>query len=140
MDDLRFGTRNKRGDWAPNGHAEIAFFWNRPLDLKAWVKFLIGYVWPWNAFHMAVTLLYWHYLLPDWEVMRTLSWNWALYLYAINGNNAGTISAALQYAPVGRTQIAGGLESLLNASQTSTRTDTSWQTMAAIVTAAAAQP
>ena len=34
---------------------------------------------------MAVTLLYWNYLLPDWETMKTLSWGWALCLYAVNG-------------------------------------------------------
>ena len=30
MDDLQFGTRNKRGDWAPNGRLEIAPFWAWP--------------------------------------------------------------------------------------------------------------
>ncbi len=84
MDDLQFGTRNKRGDWTPKVNPEIAFFWSKPLDIKAWVKFLIGYVWPWNVFHMAVTLLYWHYVLPDWDTMKTLSWSWALWLYAVN--------------------------------------------------------
>ena len=24
MDDLKFGTRNKRGDWAPNARLELA--------------------------------------------------------------------------------------------------------------------
>jgi sterol desaturase/sphingolipid hydroxylase (fatty acid hydroxylase superfamily) len=84
MDDMLTGTRNKRGEWAPKEHPQIAFYWSRPFDLKAWGKFLIGYVWPWNAFHMAVTLLYLHYLLPDWETMKTLSWGWALYLYVTN--------------------------------------------------------
>jgi sterol desaturase/sphingolipid hydroxylase (fatty acid hydroxylase superfamily) len=84
MDDLKFGTRNKRGDWTPSAHPQIAFFWNRPFDLRAWVTFLIDYIWPWNVFHMAVTLLYWHYILPDWETMKTLSWSWALWLYAVN--------------------------------------------------------
>lgn len=84
MDDLKFGTRNKRGDWAPTAHPQIAFFWTTPFDFKKWLTFLIGYVWPWNAFHMAVTLIYWNYLLPDWETMKTLSWGWALWLYAVN--------------------------------------------------------
>ena len=53
---------------------QIPFFWKTPLDLRKWVTFLIGYVWwPWNAFHMAVTLLYWNYLLPEWDTMKTLS-------------------------------------------------------------------
>ncbi|WP_395687883.1 sterol desaturase family protein [Aestuariivirga sp.] len=85
MNDLEFGTRNKRGDWSPNQHPQVAFFWSRPFDLRAWGKFLIGYAWPWNAFHVAVTLLYWYVLLPDWETMKTLSWGWVLWLYMVNG-------------------------------------------------------
>ena len=85
MDDLLSGTRNKRGDWSPRQHPEVAFFWSRPLDLRAWGKFLIGYIWPWNAFHVAVTLLYWNVLLPDWDTMKTLSWSWVLWLYMVNG-------------------------------------------------------
>ena len=27
MDDLKYGTRNKRGDWTPNGRIEIAPYW-----------------------------------------------------------------------------------------------------------------
>ena len=75
MDDLQYGTRDKRGNWAPNGRLEIAPFWTGKWNRMG--KFLIGYFWPWNAFHMAVTLLYWHFILPDWEVMKTLSWEWA---------------------------------------------------------------
>lgn len=85
MDDLAYGTRNKRGDWSPNAHPQVAFFWSRPFDLKAWGKFLTGYIWPWNAFHVAVTLLYWNFLLPGWDTMKTLSWDWVLWLYAVNG-------------------------------------------------------
>jgi sterol desaturase/sphingolipid hydroxylase (fatty acid hydroxylase superfamily) len=84
MDDLQFGKRNKRGDWAPTAHPQIAFFWTTPFDLKKWLSFLNGYVWPWNAFHLVVTLLYWNYLLPDWETMKTFAWDWALWLYAVN--------------------------------------------------------
>ena len=85
MDDLKYGTRNKRGDWAPSTHPEIAFFWKEPFNFRKWGKFILGYVWPWNAFHMAVTLLYWRFVLPDWEVMKTLNLDWALWLYAVNG-------------------------------------------------------
>jgi sterol desaturase/sphingolipid hydroxylase (fatty acid hydroxylase superfamily) len=84
MDDLNYGSRNKKGDWVPSAHPGIAFFWKTPFDLKKWGKFLIEYVWPWNAFHMAITLIYWNFVLPDWEVMKTLSWDWALRLYAAN--------------------------------------------------------
>jgi sterol desaturase/sphingolipid hydroxylase (fatty acid hydroxylase superfamily) len=97
MDDLQFGTRNKRGDWTPNAKPEIAFFWNRPLALKEWATFLVGYIWPWNAFHMAVTLLYWNYLLPDFETMKTIAWGWALWLYAVNGIGIFLMYGAIEF-------------------------------------------
>ncbi|MDE2384875.1 MAG: sterol desaturase family protein [Alphaproteobacteria bacterium] len=84
MDDLKFGTRNKRGDWAPTAVLEFAPFWYWPLNLTKLAKWLVGYVWPWNAFHMATALLYWNYVLPSQETMKTLSWGWALWLYAVN--------------------------------------------------------
>ena len=33
---------------------------------------------------MATALLYWYYVVPDVETMKTLSWGWALWLYAVN--------------------------------------------------------
>ena len=97
LDDLKYGTRNKRGDWAPSANPQIAFFWNSPFDFSKWAKFLVGYVWPWNVFHMAVTLLYWRYILPDWDVMKTLSWGWALRLYAVNGIGIFLMYGAIEY-------------------------------------------
>ena len=80
MDDLQFGTRNKRGDWAPSAPLEIASSWASPPNLLKFLHFMVGYLWPWNAFHMATTLLYWYFIIPDVEVMKTLSWGWALWL------------------------------------------------------------
>ena len=57
MDDLKFGTRNKRGDWAPSAHLELPPFWR---SRSACPRFWPGspeYLWPWNAFHMATALL-----------------------------------------------------------------------------------
>lgn len=82
MDDLDFGTRDKRGNWTPNAALEVAPFWSgkwRETGL-----FLKDYFWPWNAFHMATALIYWAFVIPDVETMMTLSWDWALYLFAVN--------------------------------------------------------
>lgn len=82
MDDTKFGARDKRGNWTPNETLEIAPFWRGKFGEMG--KFLISYVWPWNAFHMATALLYWVFIIPDVETMKTLSWDWALYLFAVN--------------------------------------------------------
>jgi sterol desaturase/sphingolipid hydroxylase (fatty acid hydroxylase superfamily) len=84
MDDLSFGTRNKRGDWAPSARAEIAPIWAWPPKAIKVLKWLPGLVWPWNLLHMATTLLYFYYIIPSVETMKTLSWGWALWLYAVN--------------------------------------------------------
>jgi sterol desaturase/sphingolipid hydroxylase (fatty acid hydroxylase superfamily) len=97
MDDLQFGTRNKRGDWSPNALPQIPFFWTKPFDFKKWLGFLVGYIWPWNTFHAAVTLIYWFYLLPDLETMKTLSWSWTLYLYALNGIGIFLMYGAIEF-------------------------------------------
>ena len=84
MDDLKFGTRNKRGDWAPRAHVELPPYWAWPPKILSVLKWLPEYLFPWNAFHMAMALLYWYYVVPDVETMKTLSWGWALWLYAVN--------------------------------------------------------
>ena len=72
MDDLKFGTRNKRGDWAPQAHAELPPYWAWPPKILSVLKWLPEYLFPWNAFHMATALLYWYYVVPDVETMKTL--------------------------------------------------------------------
>ncbi len=82
MDDLLYGTRDKRGNWTPNDTLEIAPFWTGNWSRMG--RFLLDYVWPWNAFHMATALLYWVFVIPDVTSLQTLSWGWALYLFAVN--------------------------------------------------------
>jgi sterol desaturase/sphingolipid hydroxylase (fatty acid hydroxylase superfamily) len=84
MDDLLYGTRNKRGDWAPHGRSEIAPFWAWPPQFLKILKWIPGYVWPWNAFHMATALLWWNFVVPDIETMKVLSWGWAAWLLGVN--------------------------------------------------------
>ncbi|RZS52297.1 sterol desaturase family protein [Sphaerotilus mobilis] len=84
MDDSHFGVRNKRGDWAPNGRREVAPFWAWPPQLIKVLKWLPGYVWPWNAFHMTTALLWWFFVVPDVDTLQTLDWGWPALLLAAN--------------------------------------------------------
>ena len=84
MDDARLGVRNKRGDWTPVGQREVAPFWAwppQPLKVLRWIP---GYLWPWNAFHLATALLWWFFVVPDMATMKTLTWGWPLWLLAVN--------------------------------------------------------
>lgn len=83
MDDLKYGTRDKRGNWSPNTYLEIAPFWTGKFSKLG--SFLVEYLWPWNAFHMMVTLAYWFLLIkPNLEAFSTFSLTWVLVLYAVN--------------------------------------------------------
>lgn len=96
MDDLQFGTRNKRGDWTPSTRLEYAPFWEKPFSLKKLLAWIPGYFFPWNAFHMAVTLAYWAWVIPDVEVMKTLTWDWALWLYLVNATGIFILYGAIE--------------------------------------------
>ena len=94
MDDLQYGTRDKRGNWAPDATLEIAPFWRGKWDQMG--HFLKDYIWPWNAFHMATALLYWAFVLPDVETMQTMAWGWALYLLVVNGLGIFALYGAIE--------------------------------------------
>ena len=84
MNDLLYGVRNKRGDWAPTGRREVAPFWAWPLPLMKVLKWLPGYVWPWNLFHLATALLWWAFVVPDVATLKDMTWTWPAWLLAVN--------------------------------------------------------
>jgi sterol desaturase/sphingolipid hydroxylase (fatty acid hydroxylase superfamily) len=84
MEDLRFGIRDERGNWSPRARLEIPPYWAWPPRFIDVLKWLPKYLFPWNAYFMATALAYWYFVIPDLEVMKTLSWGWALPLYGVN--------------------------------------------------------
>jgi sterol desaturase/sphingolipid hydroxylase (fatty acid hydroxylase superfamily) len=84
MDDSRFGTRNKRGDWAPTDRIETAPLFVFPPQPMRFLKWLPGYFFPWNVLFMALAALIWFYLTPSVETMKTLAPAWVIYLLARN--------------------------------------------------------
>ncbi|MCS6780630.1 MAG: sterol desaturase family protein [Geminicoccaceae bacterium] len=84
MDDLAYGTRDRRGEWRPNAPIEVAPFWSWPPDLPKILAWIPGYLWPWNAFHLATALVWWYAVVPDRVTLTSLSLDWALRLYAAN--------------------------------------------------------
>jgi sterol desaturase/sphingolipid hydroxylase (fatty acid hydroxylase superfamily) len=96
MDDLRFGTRNKRGDWQPGEAAQIApvFIWPpQPFDFLKWLP---SYFLPWNVAFMALGALYWFFLTPSVETTKTLSVGWIAYLLVRNSAAVLLIYGALE--------------------------------------------
>lgn len=84
MDDLQFGTRNKRGDWSPGQPAQTAplfVFPPQPLKLLKWLP---HYFLPYNLLWFASALAWWYWVLPEPQVMQVLAWGWILKLFAVN--------------------------------------------------------
>lgn len=84
MDDLKYGTRNKRGDWAPNepaGTAPLFVFPPRPMAILKWLP---QYFLPYNLIFFLSALAWWRWVIPPVEVMQSLHWGWVLKLFVVN--------------------------------------------------------
>ncbi len=84
MDDQQFGTRNKRGDFAPTAALEPApvFVWPpRPLQFLAWLP---HYFLPWNAVFFVLGAVMWFYLTPSKDTLQTLAWPWVTFILLRN--------------------------------------------------------
>lgn len=84
MDDLNYGTRDKRGNWTPNEklvHAPLFAFPPKPLALLKWLP---SYFLPWNILWALSAVAWWAWIIPEAEVMRTIGWGWVLWLFAAN--------------------------------------------------------
>ena len=84
MDDLAYGKRNKRGDWAPNEPAGTAPLFVFPPQPLTFLKWLPHYFLPYNLLFAVSTLVWWNYVLPDVETMKTLGVAWIAKLYIVN--------------------------------------------------------
>ena len=81
MDDLAYGTRNKRGDWKPNKLVAYppVFVWPlRPAGIVRWLIGWNGHVLPWNLFYALLAVLFWRHLTPPLETMKSFALGWIL--------------------------------------------------------------
>jgi len=83
MDDLIFGSRNKRGDWSPKKPIEPAPLLDKPSVTRI-LKWLPSYFFPYNILWLTSAWLFITFLLPSSETTRTLHWSWIVYLYILN--------------------------------------------------------
>ena len=97
MDDLKYGKRNKRGDWAPSAYLNIAPVFVLPPQPLAFAKWLPSYFLPWNLLFAASAVAYALFVLPDVEVMKTLAWGWILRLFVVNCVAVFLFYGALEY-------------------------------------------
>ena len=82
MDDLKYGKRNKRGDWAPDepvGTAPLFVLPPRPL---AFLKWLPHYFLPWNLLFALSAVAWWAWIVPPSRSCGRCAWGWILRLFA----------------------------------------------------------
>lgn len=84
MDDLKFGKRDKRGNWAPNDALEPAPLFAMPPNPLKLLRWLPSYFLPWNVFFMFTATLTSFYLTPSTETSKTLSFGWIALVFLRN--------------------------------------------------------
>ena len=83
MNENFYGQRDERGNWEPFNKPDVAPFW-KTANIKILFKWVLEYLWPWNAFHMLVTIFYFTYVIPDMKILQNLHWDWALRISLVN--------------------------------------------------------
>lgn len=96
MDELKFGTKNKRGDFAPKDPLQTAPLFVFPPQPLNFLKWLPSYFFPWNMLFMALAAVFWFYLTPPIETMKALSFGWIAYLLVCNSLLVLIIYGALE--------------------------------------------
>src|SRR5690349_15266192 len=81
------GVRNAKGEWRPPYPAKTAplFRWPpRPLQSVKWLLGYPGYVMPWNAIFLLVSIATWFYLQPALARCERLHADWIAQMYLRN--------------------------------------------------------
>ncbi len=84
MDDSKLGTRDKRGNWAPNTALKVAPLYQFPLKFGEIIKWLPNFFLPWNLFFAVSAVAYWAWIVPPVETMQNIAWGWVLKLWLVN--------------------------------------------------------
>ena len=96
MDEMKFGTKNKRGDFAPKDPLQTAPLFVFPPQPLNFLKWSPSYFFPWNILFMALAAVFWFYLTPPIETMKALSFGWIAYLLVRNNLLVLIIYGALE--------------------------------------------
>lgn len=84
MDDLEYGTRDKRGNWRPDAPLQVGPLLDTPWSLTRVLKWIPGYLLPWNALFFALATVFWVWLTPSRETLQTLEPGWIGFLLLRN--------------------------------------------------------
>ncbi|MCP5151696.1 MAG: sterol desaturase family protein [Ectothiorhodospiraceae bacterium] len=100
MSDATAGVRSGGGGWRPPGAIALAPIntWPpRPAATARWLFGFPGYLWPYNAFWLLVSVVTWAYLTPELDAMAQLELGWIGWLLARNLLFVAVLYGALHY-------------------------------------------
>ena len=87
IDDSKYGSRNKRGDWKPYKLSSNIPFFDWPFSITKNLKWLLGipgYIVPWTFFYGLIAVILWVYFTPAIETLKNFHFNWFFYLLIRN--------------------------------------------------------
>jgi sterol desaturase/sphingolipid hydroxylase (fatty acid hydroxylase superfamily) len=96
MDELKFGTRTKRGDYTPNAPLTGAPLFRWPVQPMTLIRWLPQYFLPWNALFFALGAALWFWATPSRDTLATLDWHWMALLLARNAAIVLVVFGALE--------------------------------------------
>ena len=77
-------TRDEHGNWGPTYLEAYSTPMKWPPRLSGALRWLLGYLWPWNAAYLGIAAAAWFFLTPPLDSMRTLEWWWVAAIFARN--------------------------------------------------------
>ena len=69
MDDTRFGTRDKRGNWRPDAPLRVGPLPDFPWSARRVLVWLPGYLLPWNLAFFMLSGALWFGMTPGRETL-----------------------------------------------------------------------
>lgn len=87
MDDLKYGSRDERGNWEPFERVHYAPLFIppfRPVAILRWLFGYPGYILPWNLFYALVAIAVWLWATPSLSTMTNLEPGWIALIFARN--------------------------------------------------------
>ncbi|WP_340301794.1 sterol desaturase family protein [Roseobacter sp. HKCCD7870] len=84
MDDLKYGTRDKRGSWRPNAPLIVGPLLDTPWSLVRVLKWIPSYLLPWNSLFFALATILWVWLTPSREALQSFELGWISFLLLRN--------------------------------------------------------
>ena len=81
-----FEGHDTRGEWRPK-FADLPplFLWPlKPFKILKWIIGFPGYLFPWNALMMGISIVVWFFLTPELARMKTFEFGWVTTIYIRN--------------------------------------------------------